>query len=218
VRLVRPLLERLHAANLVPGEESLDAFERLYADVDAVRAILLDDSRTSARLVVNPARVVVDETRRSFAYLSLYGVATDAVLVNRVLPGAAGLVSRKWAARERGSSRRSRPPSRCRCSTRRSARELARRGGAAAARARSTASATRRALRRGRPTASSAWRAATLEIDLPGASKESRGQRPGRRPLRARARRTRRIACPGSWSAARLARAPRRRLRSPSSP
>jgi hypothetical protein len=70
-RLVRPLLERLHAERLVPGEEIFDAFERLYNDVDAVRAILLDDSRTSARLVVNPTRVVVDETRRSFAYLSL---------------------------------------------------------------------------------------------------------------------------------------------------
>jgi len=102
VRLVRPLLERLHAGGLVPGEEIFDAFEKLYADVDAVRAILLDDSRTSARLVVNPARVVVDETRRSFAYLSLYGVATDAVLVNRVLPGEAteGWFA-CWAARER---------------------------------------------------------------------------------------------------------------------
>jgi arsenite-transporting ATPase len=102
VRLVRPLLEKLNAGGLVPGEEIFDAFEKLYADVDAVRAILLDDSRTSARLVVNPARVVVDETRRSFAYLSLYGVATDAVLVNRVLPGVAseGWFAR-WAARER---------------------------------------------------------------------------------------------------------------------
>lgn len=101
-RLVRPLLQRLHAERLVPGEEIFDAFEKLYTDVDAVRAILLDDERTSARLVVNPARVVVDETRRSFAYLSLYGVATDAVLVNRVLPGAAseGWFAR-WAARER---------------------------------------------------------------------------------------------------------------------
>jgi arsenite-transporting ATPase len=32
----------------------------------------------------------VDETRRSFAYLSLYGIATDAVLVNRVMPESVG--------------------------------------------------------------------------------------------------------------------------------
>ncbi|MDX1650080.1 MAG: ArsA family ATPase, partial [Myxococcota bacterium] len=93
VRMVRPILERLRADAVVPGEELFDSVERLYEEVDAVRAILLDASRTSARLVVNPARVVVEETRRSFAYLSLYGVATDAVIVNRVLPAEA---ARGW--------------------------------------------------------------------------------------------------------------------------
>jgi arsenite-transporting ATPase len=103
VRLVRPLLERVRAARFVPPEAVHDAFERLYQEVEDVRQILLDAERTSARLVVNPARVVVAETRRSFAYLSLYGVATDAVLVNRLLPGdaSAGYFAR-WKAREQG--------------------------------------------------------------------------------------------------------------------
>ena len=57
----------------VPSDEVFAAFERLYREVEDVRSILLDTDRTSARLVVNPARVVIDETRRSFAYLSLYG-------------------------------------------------------------------------------------------------------------------------------------------------
>jgi arsenite-transporting ATPase len=102
MRLVRPLARRVRADRFVPSEEVFAAVERLYADVTGVRQILLDGDRTSARLVVNPARVVVDETRRSFAYLSLYGVATDALLVNRVLPPDArsGYFSR-WAERER---------------------------------------------------------------------------------------------------------------------
>lgn len=101
-RWLRPLLERAGGHGLVPREEFFDAFERLYRDVDDVRQILLDADRTSTRLVTNPARVVVDETRRSFAYLSLYGVATDAVIVNRILPGSAshGYFAR-WAKRER---------------------------------------------------------------------------------------------------------------------
>ena len=86
----------------MPEEAFFDAFERLYEEVDDVSRLLLDGSRTSARLVVNPTRVVVDETRRSFAYLSLYGIATDAVLVNRVLPEAVeGGYFRHWRARER---------------------------------------------------------------------------------------------------------------------
>lgn len=102
VRMLRPLLDRLHAGRMLPREEFFDAFERLYREVEDVRQILLDGDRTSARLVVNPARVVVDETRRSFAYLSLYGVATDAVIANRVLPEeATGGYFARWASRER---------------------------------------------------------------------------------------------------------------------
>jgi arsenite-transporting ATPase len=100
--LIRPIATTLGADVLVPSDEVFAAFERLYLEVTDVREILLDTHRSSARLVVNPARVVVDETRRSFAYLSLYGVATDAVLVNRVLPPEAtsGYFAR-WAQRER---------------------------------------------------------------------------------------------------------------------
>ena len=100
-RLLRPLLNRV-SSGLIPKEEFFEAFERLYREVEDVRQILMDGDRTSARLVVNPARVVVEEARRSFAYLSLYGVATDAVVVNRELPdGARGGFFERWAERER---------------------------------------------------------------------------------------------------------------------
>jgi len=101
-RALRPVAAQLGAGRLIAPESVFDAFERLYEDVEGVRQILLDEHRTTARLVVNPARVVVDETRRSFAYLSLYGVATDAVLINRMLPASAaeGYFAR-WAERER---------------------------------------------------------------------------------------------------------------------
>jgi arsenite-transporting ATPase len=101
-RFVRPIAARLGAGRIVAPDSVFEAVERLYREIEGVRQILLDETRTSARLVVNPARVVVDETRRSFAYLSLYGVATDAVLVNRVLPEAAtGGYFARWAERER---------------------------------------------------------------------------------------------------------------------
>jgi arsenite-transporting ATPase len=101
-RLVRPLATRLGAGRIVAPDSVFEAVLRLYREIEDVRQILLDETRTSARLVVNPARVVVDETRRSFAYLSLYGVATDAVLVNRVLPeAAAGGYFARWADLER---------------------------------------------------------------------------------------------------------------------
>jgi arsenite-transporting ATPase len=101
-RRVRPWLEGVGVRGVVPSDEVFAAFERLYRDVDDVRQILLDADRTTARLVTHAARVVVDETRRSFAYLCLYGVATDAVIVNRLLPAPArtGWFAH-WAERER---------------------------------------------------------------------------------------------------------------------
>jgi len=101
-RAIRPVADRLGVGRFIAPDEVFAAFDRLYGDIEDVHQILLDVDRTSARLVVNPARVVVEETRRSFAYLSLYGVATDAVLINRVLPeNAAGGYFTKWAERER---------------------------------------------------------------------------------------------------------------------
>jgi len=100
-RLMKPVADRVGLGRFVAPDEVFEAFERLYRDIEDVQQILLDGHRTTARLVVNPARVVVEETRRSFAYLCLYGVATDAVLVNRVLPAPAarGYFSR-WAEHE----------------------------------------------------------------------------------------------------------------------
>jgi len=73
-KAIRPIAATFGADVYVPSDDVFATFERLYREVEDVRSILLDTDRTSARLVVNPARVVIDETRRSFAYLSLYGL------------------------------------------------------------------------------------------------------------------------------------------------
>lgn len=100
-RLLRPLLGGSHAGRLLPSEAFFDAVESLYADLADVRALLTDPSRTTARLIVNPASVVVAEARRTFAYLNLYGVATDGIVINRVLPAVEeeGFFA-QWRAKE----------------------------------------------------------------------------------------------------------------------
>jgi arsenite-transporting ATPase len=37
-------------------------------------------------LVLNPEKMVIDEARRTYSYLGLFGYGVDAVIVNRVLP------------------------------------------------------------------------------------------------------------------------------------
>ena len=70
----------------LPGQAVFDDVERLVRNLVEMNAILREGSRTSIRLVMNPDRMVVRESMRTFTYLNLYGYLTDAVVVNRVLP------------------------------------------------------------------------------------------------------------------------------------
>lgn len=83
--VVRALLDRVGSVPL-PGDDVLAAVDRLQRALARVRATLLDSRRTTVRLVANPERVVVAETRRSHSVLHLFGYRVDAVVVNRMLP------------------------------------------------------------------------------------------------------------------------------------
>ena len=80
----------------LPGEAVLAEVQRLVENLIAMHAILRDDKRVSLRLVMNPDRMVVDEARRTFTYLNLYGFLTDAVVVNRVFPDDVGPYFAAW--------------------------------------------------------------------------------------------------------------------------
>lgn len=49
-------------------------------------ALLTDPARTSARLVLTPDALALGEARDLYAHLGLYGITTDQVVVNRLLP------------------------------------------------------------------------------------------------------------------------------------
>jgi arsenite/tail-anchored protein-transporting ATPase len=70
----------------IPVDRAYRELESLVAQLEAVRAVLTDPDICSIRLVLNPERMVIEEGRRAYAYLQLYGYGIDAALVNRVLP------------------------------------------------------------------------------------------------------------------------------------
>ena len=176
-RLVRPIATRLGAGRIVAPDSVFEAVERLYHEIEDVRQILLDETRTSARLVVNPG------ARRG---------GRDAPLVRLSLalrrrdrrragepraPGGGGgrLLRALGRAASDASSRRSRARSRCRCSTRRCSRASRSASPRCAGwRASCTASATRppASRRAARSGSRSATRRTCLEIDLPSATRD----------------------------------------------
>jgi arsenite-transporting ATPase len=72
----------------LPDEDAVAEVQRLAGNLVAMHEILRDRDTASLRLVMTPDRMVVAEAMRTFTYLSLYGYATDAVIVNRVFPAA----------------------------------------------------------------------------------------------------------------------------------
>src|SRR3954468_6033366 len=70
----------------LPPEKVFDDVQKLVHNLVAMNGILRDRASTSIRLVMNPDRMVIKESMRTFTYLNLYGYLTDAVVVNRLFP------------------------------------------------------------------------------------------------------------------------------------
>jgi arsenite-transporting ATPase len=85
LRTIRPVLS--HMAGLpLPPDAVFAAAERLSTELADVRAMLIDPTLTSVRLVLTPESVVIAEARRTLTSLSLYGYRVDGVVANRVFP------------------------------------------------------------------------------------------------------------------------------------
>jgi arsenite-transporting ATPase len=85
MRAARPLLNRF--TNLpIPEDEVFTAAQSVFTSVEEVKELMAQPEVTSARLVVNPEKMVIDEARRTYSYLGLFGYGVDGVVVNRVLP------------------------------------------------------------------------------------------------------------------------------------
>ncbi|MGB3536487.1 MAG: TRC40/GET3/ArsA family transport-energizing ATPase [Microcoleaceae cyanobacterium] len=86
---LRPLFEPIFkpiTGFSLPDKEVMDAPYEFYEQIEALEKVLTDNTKTSVRLVTNPEKMVIKESLRAHAYLSLYNVATDLVIANRIIP------------------------------------------------------------------------------------------------------------------------------------
>jgi arsenite/tail-anchored protein-transporting ATPase len=86
---LRPLVEpffRPIAGFSLPNKEVMDAPYEFYEQIEALEKVLTDNTKTSVRLIMNPEKMVLKESLRAHAYLSLYNVSTDMVVANRIIP------------------------------------------------------------------------------------------------------------------------------------
>ncbi|HEX9865215.1 MAG TPA: ArsA family ATPase [Acidimicrobiia bacterium] len=102
MKAARPILSRVTDLPL-PQDEVFTAAQSVFDSIEGVKELMSDPGVTSARLVVNPEKMVIDEARRTYSYLGLFGYGVDGVVVNRVLPQeVADPYFERWRAIQKG--------------------------------------------------------------------------------------------------------------------
>jgi len=85
LKSVRPVAKRVTAMPL-PSDDVFGAVKTLFEELEGMAPLLKDPKRSSIRIVLNPERMVINESQRLYTYLGLFGFPVDAVVANRVLP------------------------------------------------------------------------------------------------------------------------------------
>ncbi len=102
VRSVRPVAQRMTDMP-IPTDDVFSAVKALYQQMEGMGPLLQDPRTSSVRIVLNPERMVVNESQRLYTYLNLFGFPVDAVVANRVLPEEArSSYFDRWIGIQRG--------------------------------------------------------------------------------------------------------------------
>jgi arsenite-transporting ATPase len=87
-------LARMTVAKVIdvplPSQQVMASLEELMHKMGRVKEILEDSRNTTVRLVINPERMVINETMHAYSYLCLYNKNVECLVVNRVYPDDAG--------------------------------------------------------------------------------------------------------------------------------
>lgn len=84
-QVVRPIVRAASGLPL-PENEVYDAVQDLFGQLDRLHDMLVNPELTSVRLVLNPEKMVIKESQRTYTYFNLFGYPSDLVICNRVLP------------------------------------------------------------------------------------------------------------------------------------
>jgi arsenite-transporting ATPase len=89
--MARPFVSKT-ASNDLPEDRFFDEVRHLLDQMEQLSTFLLDP-QVSIRLVLNPEKLPILETRRAYTFLNLYGLLLDAIVINKILPRHANLGS-----------------------------------------------------------------------------------------------------------------------------
>lgn len=87
---IRNIGKVARVATGIPIDKGYDELENIFNKLESIQKIFADHTISSIRLVTNPEKMVINESKRAYTYLNLYGYNVDAVIINRVIELEAG--------------------------------------------------------------------------------------------------------------------------------
>ncbi len=85
MKVARPISKTVLNLEL-PDGKAMNDIERFYCKLGQLQALMKNPEICSVRLVTVPEKMVVEETKRNYMYMNLYGFHVDGVYINRILP------------------------------------------------------------------------------------------------------------------------------------
>jgi arsenite-transporting ATPase len=83
---LRAMRKRTILSIPIPEDSVYVSIQKLFEDIGALSELLAQPRITSVRIVLNPEKIILEETQRAYTYLNLYGYPVDCVIANRILP------------------------------------------------------------------------------------------------------------------------------------
>ncbi len=78
-------LARPMGKNSIPDEEFFDEINVLLKQMEDINTFILNPAVT-LRLVLNPEKLSILETKRAYTFVHLYGINIDGIVINKILP------------------------------------------------------------------------------------------------------------------------------------
>jgi arsenite-transporting ATPase len=70
----------------IPLDKGYEELQVLFEKLENIHQVFSNPDICSIRIVTNAEKMVINESKRAFTYLQLYGYNVDAVIINRILP------------------------------------------------------------------------------------------------------------------------------------
>lgn len=70
----------------IPLDKGYEELQLLFKKLEKIHEVFSNPKICSIRIVTNPEKMVINESKRVYTYLQLYGYNVDSIIINRIMP------------------------------------------------------------------------------------------------------------------------------------